>query len=782
MEQRSIFLIALVTLSLFCLALLSQAEAEAETDTTLRTYIVQLHPNSPTTTSLTVSNLLHQWHLSFVRSSMSSPNDGITDDPSSRILYSYRSAMEGFAALLSETEATGMRNLPGVVAVRPDRRLELHTTYSYKFLGLSSSSASGPWAQSRFGNGAIIGVLDTGVWPESPSFDDRGMPPLPKKWRGICQQGQDFNSTYCNRKLIGARFFTKGHLAALARTSPDEVQLEYVSPRDSQGHGTHTSSTAGGAPVAAASVLGNGAGVARGMAPGSHLAIYKVCWLTGCYSSDILAAMDVAIRDGVDVLSLSLGGFPVPLYDDSIAIGSFRAMERGISVVCSAGNNGPMANSVANEAPWIVTVGASTLDRRFPAMVRMGNGKSLYGESMYPGNRLPNSGQELEVVYVTGGDKGSEYCFRGSLPMDIVRGKMVVCDRGVNGRAEKGEVVKEAGGAAMILANTEINGEEDSVDVHVLPATQVGAAEAYRLKAYINSTAKATARIVFGGTVIGANRAPVVARFSSRGPSITDPGVLKPDVVAPGVNIIAAWPGNRGPNGLPEDSRKVNFTVLSGTSMACPHVSGIAALVRAAHPRWSPAAVKSAIMTTADSTDHMGEPIMDDEGRPAGVFDMGAGHVNPLRAMDPGLVYNISPNDYVTHLCTLGYRSSNIFTVSHRNVSCREVLRRSRGFSLNYPSISATFRGRATKKIIRRKVTNVGEAKSVYTVKVAEPEGVRVRVRPRQLAFERIGQTLSYKVWLISRRVGLRPSEGHLRWINAKYQVRSPISVNWNQS
>ncbi|PKI41107.1 hypothetical protein CRG98_038635 [Punica granatum] len=747
----------------------------AEEDSALRTYIVQLHPNGPTRIPAT-SELLHRWHISFVRDSMSSSEE--SEDPSSRILYSYRSAMEGFAARLSQLEVASLRRLPGVIAVRPDRKLQVHTTYSYKFLGLGTS-ASGAWARSGFGRGMIIGVLDTGVWPESPSFDDRGMPPVPRKWKGVCQEGQDFNSSNCNRKLIGARFFTKGHRVASA-PSPDNPNavLEYVSPRDSHGHGTHTSSTAGGVSVPMASVLGNGAGVARGMAPEAHIAVYKVCWLTGCYSSDILAAMDVAIRDGVDVLSLSLGGFPIPLYDDSIAIGSFRAMEHGISVVCAAGNNGPIMSSVANEAPWIATVGASTLDRRFPALVRLGNGKFLYGESMYPGNRLANSGKKLELVYVAGGDKGSEFCFRGSLPRDKVRGKMVVCDRGVNGRAEKGEVVKEAGGAAMILANTEINDEEDSVDVHVLPATQIGFREAIRLKAYINSTRRATARLVFGGTVIGKSRALSVALFSSRGPSLTDPGILKPDVIAPGVNIIAAWPQNLGPSSLPEDSRRVNFTVMSGTSMACPHVSGIVALIRSAHPKWSPAAVKSAIMTTADVTDHSGKPIMDGD-KPARIFAMGAGHVNPPRAINPGLIYDISSNDYITHLCTLGYGTSDIFTITHRNVSCHELLRKNRGFSLNYPSISVTFKDKATRKMIRRRVTNVGDPHSVYTVEVEEPEGVRVRVRPRRLVFEHKNQVLSYRVWFISRTMGVKSSEGQLTWVHSENRVRSPVSVTW---
>lgn len=742
---------------------------------TLGTYIVQLHPHG-TTTSLFTSKL--KWHLSFIQQTI--PSD---EDPSSRLLYSYRSAMDGFAARLTDSELKYLQNSPDVISIRPDRKVHIQTTYSYKFLGLNPARENG-WYQSGFGHGTIIGVLDTGVWPESPSFNDHGMPPVPKKWKGVCQSGQGFNSSNCNRKLIGARYFTKGHLAV----SPSRIP-EYLSPRDSTGHGTHTSSTAGGVPVPNAGVFGYARGVARGIAPGAHIAVYKVCWFNGCYNSDIMAAMDVAIRDGVDILSLSLGGFPVPLYDDSIAIGSFRAMEKGISVVCAAGNNGPMAMSVANEAPWIATVGASTLDRKFPATVHMGNGKTLYGESMYPVKGLMGNSKELELVYLTDGDRESQFCLRGSLPRDKVEGKMVVCDRGVNGRAEKGQVVKESGAAAMILANTELNLEEDSVDVHVLPATLIGFDESLTLKSYINSTTRPLARIQFGGTVIGnkVSRAPAVARFSARGPSFTNPSILKPDVIAPGVNIIAAWPQNLGPTGLPEDSRRVNFTVMSGTSMACPHVSGIAALIRSAHPRWSPSAIKSAIMTTADVTDHTGRPILD-EDQPAGAFAMGAGNVNPQRALDPGLVYDIRPDDYVTHLCSIGYTRSEIFSITHRNVSCHAIMQVNRGFSLNYPSMSVIFKGGMRRKMFSKRVTNVGSANSIYSVEVVAPEGVKVIVKPKRLVFEKMNQSLSYRVWFISRkrvRKGadtMTFAEGHLTWVhsqNGSYRVRSPIAVTW---
>lgn len=740
---------------------------------TLRTYIVQLHPHGITSSSFT-SKL--KWHLSFIHQTLSSD-----DDPSSRLLYSYRSAMDGFAAQLTESELECLKSLPDVISIRPDTMLPLQTTYSYKFLGLNPARENA-WYQSGFGRGTIIGVLDTGVWPESPSFNDQGMPPVPKKWKGICQAGKAFNSSNCNGKLIGARYFTKGH----SSVSPFRIP-EYLSPRDSSGHGTHTSSTAGGVPVPLASVFGYASGVARGMAPGAHIAVYKVCWFNGCYNSDIMAAMDVAIRDGVDILSLSLGGFSTPLYDDNIAIGSFRAMEHGISVICAAGNNGPTAMSVANEAPWIATIGASTLDRKFPATVRMGNGQMLYGESMYPLNHPMSNGKELELVYLSEGDTESQFCLRGSLPRDKVKGKMVVCDRGVNGRAEKGQVVKEAGGVAMILANTEINLGEDSVDVHVLPATLIGFDEAVTLKDYINSTRRPLARIEFGGTVIGKSRAPAVARFSARGPSYTNPSILKPDVIAPGVNIIAAWPQNLGPTGLPEDSRRVNFSVMSGTSMACPHVSGIAALIRSVHPSWSPAAIKSAIMTTAEVTDHTGRPILD-ENQPAGVFDMGAGHVNPQRALNPGLVYDIRPDDYIIHLCSLGYTKSEIFSITHRNVSCNGVLKMNRGFSLNYPSFSVIFKAGERRKMFIRRLTNVGNANSVYSVEVKAPEGVKVIVKPKRLVFKQVNQSLAYRVWFISRKRVKKGDglvtygEGNLTWVhsqNGSNRVRSPVAVTW---
>ncbi|KAK8955585.1 Subtilisin-like protease SDD1 [Platanthera guangdongensis] len=704
----------------------------------LQTFIVQLHSQN-----MSAALNHRQWHLSFLPCS-------------SRLLYSYHTTLVGFSALLFQDEASALRSTAGVISVHPDRRLELHTTYSYEFLGLGNGNAVARGSNSG-GRGIIIGLLDTGVWPESPSFSDSEMPPIPSRWKGVCQSGECFDSTNCNRKLIGARFYSKGHRAnAPPGGRAAAAALEYSSPRDAHGHGTHTSSTAAGAAVPKASIFGSGAGTATGMAPGAHVAVYKVCWFNGCYSSDILAGMDDAVRDGVDVLSLSLGGFPIPLFEDSIAIGSFRAVERGVAVVCAGGNNGPAASLVANEAPWITTVGAGTLNRRFPAVVRLGNGSLLYGESVSGSSE--NGGKRVE-------------------------GKMVICHRGVNGRAEKGEAVKEAGGAAMIIANSIVNQEEDSVDAHVLPATIIGYAESIQLKSFMNSTETPTARLIFAGTTIGKSRDPAVARFSSRGPSLAMPSVLKPDIIAPGVNIIAAWPTNLGPSGLPADHRRSNFSILSGTSMACPHVSGITALLRAAHPAWTPAAVRSAIMTTADILDRYGKPIMDG-AEPAGLFAMGAGHINPTKAIDPGLIYDISPDDYIIHLCSVGYTKPELFAITHRIVDCGERMEKNRMFSLNYPSISVEFGKMEDEILIGRTVTNVGEIKSTYSVRVRPPPGVAVRVVPERLDFGGINESRGYRVWFLSTRKekGEWYSEGEISWVREggnRNRVRSPVSAKW---
>ncbi|XP_020548622.1 subtilisin-like protease SBT1.4 [Sesamum indicum] len=604
-------------LFLVCILILQLSSANAK-DLSLETYIV--HVDVPDSQLLSEqSQDLESWYGSFLPTTPASS----TETP--RMVYSYRNAFSGFAARLTSEEVKAMQGKKGFISARPQQVLQLHTTHTPNFLGLHQNA--GLWKDSNYGKGIVIGILDTGIFPDHPSFSDEGMPPPPAKWKGACE----FNFTACNKKIIGARHFETGD----------------GTPRDHEGHGTHAASTAAGNFVRGANVFGNANGTAVGIAPLAHLAIYKVCSLD-CLESDILAAIDTAIEDGVDILSISFGGYPREFHDDNIALGAFSAMQKGIFVSCSAGNNGPYTLSLSNEAPWILTVGASTIDRTLRATAVLGSKLELNGESAFQPKALPQA--QLPLVYpgIIGSDFSSNYCDQESLNRTGVEGKIVLCyiDKRTT-KIEQGRKVKDAGGAGMILMNFEEEGFTTSADAHVIPATNINYENGQKIMAYMNSTSAPTAAIVFKGTIIGDKRAPTVASFSSRGPGFIRSGIVKPDIIGPGVNILAAWP-----NSVENKTNSRNtFNLISGTSVSCPHLSGVAALIKSAHPGWSPAAIKSAIMTTADTVNLKNQPIQDEKHLPADIFAAGAGHVNAAKASDPGLIYDIEPQDYIAYLC-----------------------------------------------------------------------------------------------------------------------------------
>ncbi|XP_050228014.1 subtilisin-like protease [Mercurialis annua] len=746
---------AVILLCLTCLSSFSQAIISKGTESNkffgqrkLETYIVFV--TKPQDGFLKQSQDLESWYKSFLPTSISNSNQ------QKRIVYSYRNVVSGFAAKLTADEAKAMEANDGLVSARPQKILPLHTTHSPNFLGLHQNL--GFWRNSTYGNGVIIGVLDTGITPDHPSFGEQGMSPPPAKWRGKCE----FNGTVaCNNKLIGARTFLS-----------NEHRYGPPGPFDDEGHGTHTSSTAAGNFVEGANVFGNANGTAVGMAPLAHVAMYQVCSDFGCSESDILAAMDTAVDDGVDILSLSLGGGSSPFFADSIAVGAFGAIQNGIFVSCSAGNSGPENSSLSNEAPWILTVGASTIDRSIRSTVKLGNNAEYFGESLFQPQKPTQNFWPL-VYPGKNGNQSSALCEEGSLESSEVKGKIVLCDRGGSaGRVEKGQVVADAGGAGMILVNQEDEGYNTIADAHVLPASHVSYSDGMGIKAYINSTSSPTALFVFEGTVIGVKSAPMVSSFSSRGPSLSSPGILKPDIIGPGVSILAAWPISVEN----KTNTKATFNMISGTSMSCPHLSGIAALLKSAHPDWSPAAIKSAIMTTADTVNLAGQPIVDERLLPADILATGSGHVNPSKAGDPGLVYDIQPDDYIPYLCGLGYPDRDITYIVQRKIKCSEVQSIPEA-QLNYPSFSIVF-GFKTQTYTRT-VTNVGPATSSYTVSVAPPPGVDVTVTPSKIAFTQVKQTETYTVTFTNTgKVYSDPFvQGYLKWDSDQYSVRSPILV-----
>ncbi|WJX82457.1 hypothetical protein P8452_65211 [Trifolium repens] len=417
---------------------------------------------------------------------------------SPQLLYAYETNMFGFAATLSEKQLKHLNQVDGFLSAIPDELLTLHTTYTPHFLGLTRGK--GLWSAPNLASDVIIGVLDSGIWPEHVSFKDSGFSPIPPKWKGICENGTKFSSSNCNKKLIGARYYFRGYEKVIGKINET---TEYRSARDSQGHGTHTASTAAGNVVQKASIFGLAKGSASGMRYTSRIAAYKVCWLSGCANSDVLAAMDQAVSDGVDVLSLSLGSIPKPFFNDSIAIASFGATKNGVFVSCSAGNSGPFASTVGNGSPWIMTVAASYIDRTFPTKVKLGNSKTFEGTSLYQGKNQTN--QQFQLVYgkTAGKKREAVFCTKNSLDKKLVFGKIVVCERGINSRTEKGEEVKKSGGYGMILLNSENQGEELLSDAHVLPATSLGASAGKIIRTYINTVKKPTASFSFLGTRYG---------------------------------------------------------------------------------------------------------------------------------------------------------------------------------------------------------------------------------------------------------------------------------------
>lgn len=687
------------------------------------------------------------WYRSFLPQTTTGSNDETS------MFFAYHNVLNGFAAKLSAEQVNDMEDMDGFLFARPERVYSTQTTHTPNFLGLHQNL--GFWGSSNYGKGVIIGVLDTGTTPSHPSFNDTGVPPPPAKWKGKCEiEG-------CNNKLIGLRDLTTGG-----------NDTRY----DQDGHGTHTSSTVGGNFVYDANVFGNAKGTAVGMAPLAHVAMYKVCTEEDCFESAILAAMDVAVEDGVDILSLSLGAESSPFYQDGIAIGAFTAIQKGIFVACSAGNFGPFNASLSNEAPWILTVGASTVDRKIRATVSLGNKDLFDGESLFQPKDFASS--FLPLVYPgLNGIQETALCMNGSLDNVDVKGKVVFCDRGIISRIEKGQNVKNAGGIAMILANQAPEGSSTSADAHVLPASHVGYKDGVAIKVYINSTTSPMATLLFQGTVIGDDSAPEVTSFSSRGPSLASPGILKPDIIGPGVSILAAWPVSV------ENTTQTSttFNMMSGTSMSCPHLAGIVALLKAAHPDWSPAAIKSAIMTTADQVSLNGYPIQDERELRADIFAIGSGHVNPSKANNPGLVFDIAPDDYIPYLCGLGYTSQEVGMIVTKKVSCSETIPEGQ---LNYPSFAVTL-SKGENKTYSRTVTNVGEAESTYSISepnVYLPHGIVLTIHNPTLKFTQVNQKLTYELTFArvsNVDINVPYAEGAMAWYSGKYLVRTPFAFKF---
>ncbi|HYJ74305.1 MAG TPA: S8 family serine peptidase, partial [Kineosporiaceae bacterium] len=701
--------------------------------------------------------------------------DGVLRSVGASARTRYSVALNGFAGHLSGEQAAKLAENSAVQAVLPDRILKASTVNTANFLGLRGSK--GLWAalggQANAGKGVVIGVIDTGYRPESASFAGKPVTTLAPQavgvpyrvltdriamkkgdgstFFGVCQAGDSFPATTCNSKVIGARYFASNLIAGGTTLAPGEV----LSPRDTESHGTHTASTAAGIGVNHAVVAGRDFGATWGMAPGAKLSIYKALWRTADApdtgsgtTGDLVSAIDAAVADGVDVINYSVGpnGGSNGIEADDLAF--LNAAAAGVFVSASAGNSGPAGDTVSHLAPWETTVAAASTDL-FYGTVQLGNGQKYRGSSIN-GTAVPAHPAILGSAAAAAGRTAADaaLCIDGSLDPAKVTGKVVVCDRGVNDRVAKSAEVARAGGVGMVLVNLTPNSLD--TDIHAVPTVQVDNVAGAKIKAYVGTATAPTIAIAVNDTTgLKPEPVPQIAGFSSRGPAETvGANLLKPDIAAPGVSVIAAVVPSA-------ENRNSAYGPESGTSMSAPHIAGLAALILQKNPAWSPARVKSAMMTTAIDT-------VSASGRPARIpFAQGAGFVNPRRFLNPGLVYDSGVSDYYGFLEAIG-----IDTGSGKAPTD--------GTEINVPSIAIG--GLAGVQTVTRRVTALRAG--TYTA-TATAGKAGVTVSPSKLVFTKAGQTKSFSVRFTTNKAALSAfTTGFLTWTGpSKNTVRIPLAV-----
>ncbi|CAB4292698.1 unnamed protein product [Prunus armeniaca] len=722
-------------------------------------------------------------------------------------LYSYQHLINGFAVHISPQQAEKLMRAPGVKSVERDWKVRRLTTHTPQFLGLPTGVWPTGGGFDRAGENIVIGFVDSGIYPQHPSFasynsDPYG--PVPK-YRGKCEVDPDTKRSFCNGKIIGAHHFAKAAIAA----GVFNPSIDFASPMDGDGHGSHTAAIAAGNNGIPVKMHGHEFGKASGMAPRARIAVYKALYrLFGGFVADVVAAIDQAVYDGVDILSLSVGPNSPPATTKTTYLNPFdatllSAVKAGVFVAQAAGNGGPFPKTLVSYSPWIASVAAAIDDRRYKNHLMLGNGKILAGIGLSPSTH-PNRTYTLvaandalldsSVVKYSPSD-----CQKPEvLNKNLVQGNILLCGYSFNfvvGTAsikKVSETAKSLGAIGFVLAveNVSPGTKFDPVPVGVPGILITDVSKSLDLIDYYNiSTSRDWTGRVKNFKGIGSigdglmpilhKSAPQVALFSARGPNIKDfsfqdADLLKPDILAPGSLIWAAW----SPNGTDEpDYVGEGFAMISGTSMAAPHIAGIAALIKQKHPHWSPAAIKSALMTTSTTLDRAGRPLQAQQYSEtqamklvsATPFDYGSGHVDPRAALDPGLIFDVGYQDYLGFLCTTpGIDAREIR--NYTNCACNYTI----GHPSNFNSPSITVSHLVRSQTVTRTVTNVAEQET-YVITTRMAPAIAIEANPPAMTLKP-GASRKFSVTLTVRSVTGAYSFGEvLMKGNRGHKVRIPV-------
>lgn len=674
------------------------------------------------------------------------------------IIHNYVHTFNGFAAKLTPAQAAALANHPKVASVFEDEVLKMTTANTPEWLGLVDSEG---FRTSEFdGEGVIVGVVDSGISPDNLSFADDLDPETPYSelgsdtipaWNGDCNtgdveiRGEDHPAVFkgedpafsCNNKLIGAKFFG----AVFDSVYGIETDLgEFISPRDADGHGSHTASTAAGNANVPASLSGTpladitgGEGTISGIAPRARVAAYKVCWnadyvndlgqdRAGCFGGDSMMAIDTAVADGVDVINYSISGSRTSLIAPQ-TIAMLNAEDAGVFVAVSAGNSGPTAVTVGTPAPWVTSVAASTYDGETAV-----NGVGVTVGDAPSENLAFTEGAITAPLSVTGDVEGTLVlaepllgCFEGevSTPLDNaedIAGNVALISRGACNFSEKVSRAQDSGATAVIIYTVDGRpvtalGGDGAFDI---PGGMITEEDGAALNSALTEDLDVSVLLSSSVFLTQVEEGNQIAGFSSRGPNGSTGDVIKPDITAPGERILAAT-SNVVFQGVQGETQ----AYLSGTSMSAPHISGFAALLTEEHPSWSPTQIKSALMTSARQN------LTKEGGVDADPFDFGAGHAVPMAASNPGLTYNAEFDDYLGFLCGLGENSA-VLTETGR--SCGDITQTVSDdpSQLNYPSIAIG--ALSETETIFRTVTDVSGVDSSYSYSVEAPAGIDVTV------------------------------------------------------